>query len=210
MLVALSLPFVVEPYVWAVEVLAILFAVTCVRCLDCRTRLPMTRGRLATARLPRTAYVVLWAYVLVMLVGATWTYAGAPPGAWLQAAFDLARNPWDRIGHLFQGALPALVALSLRRTDAAPTARLSAGVALALGTAAGVAIGLTFEGLEGLAQLWAPAGVDFVQAQGDALDRWWDLALAGLGGFGAAGGAVLLMRREGAPSADLRIARDRR
>jgi len=32
------------------------------------------------------------------------TYANVPPGFWVQELFDLARNPYDRLGHFAQGS----------------------------------------------------------------------------------------------------------
>ena len=54
-----------------------------------------------------------WAMALhavVLLVGAHYTYAETPLGFWLQDAFDFSRNHYDRIGHLAQGFIPAMVA----------------------------------------------------------------------------------------------------
>ena len=36
-----------------------------------------------------------------------------PLGHWVQEAFDLARNPYDKLGHLFQGFVPAMAAREL-------------------------------------------------------------------------------------------------
>lgn len=191
-LIALSGWLAVDLYVWAIEVAAIGFAITVVQALDgCR----FGHGeRLAMARFPRGIERLLNAYILVMLIGATWTYAGAPPGAWLQHTFGLARNPWDRIGHVLQGALPAWIALQLcvrgaRVRGLAPQ--------LALGLGAGLAIAGLFEGLEALAASVAPAGVDFVQAQGDPFDRWWDLGFALIGAGAATLSANVLSARAG-------------
>ncbi|MCQ4320770.1 DUF2238 domain-containing protein [Stutzerimonas stutzeri] len=36
-----------------------------------------------------------------------------PVGFWLQDWLDLSRNPYDRLGHFFQGVVPALIAREL-------------------------------------------------------------------------------------------------
>jgi len=196
LLVALAAtgPTAVDAYVWAVEVAAVIVAVLAVDALDGRRI-----GALQVGPHRRTVHMLLWVYVGVMLVGATWTYGAAPPGAWLQAAFDLTRNPWDRIGHLFQGALPALVVLGVRRAPGAGAQRGAAEggarrerlpllPALGLALAAGLAVAGLFEALEAAFAHFAPASVDFVDAQGDANDRGWDLFWAGLGaGLAACG-----------------------
>jgi uncharacterized membrane protein YjdF len=42
------------------------------------------------------------------MLGAPYTYARVPLGFDLQQWFDLSRNPYDKIGHFFQGFVPAL------------------------------------------------------------------------------------------------------
>ena len=62
--------------------------------------------------------VAIVLHMLVLLYGGHYTYALTPFGDWLQSWLGLSRNPFDRIGHLMQGAVPALVAreILLRRT----------------------------------------------------------------------------------------------
>lgn len=199
--IALSGWLAVDLYVWAIEVAAIAFAFVVVRALDNRHFCAGEPPTLAMAAFPRGVYWLLHAYMLVMLIGATWTYAGAPPGAWLEHVLGLARNPWDRVGHLLQGALPAWITLQLRVRGRAPRRLVSQ---LALGLAAGLAIAGLFEGLEALAASAAPAGVDFVQTQGDPLDRWWDLGFALTGASVATLGAngLRVRARAGARAAE--------
>ena len=40
---------------------------------------------------------------LVLIIGGTYTYARVPFGFYLQDAFHLSRNPYDKIGHFMQG-----------------------------------------------------------------------------------------------------------
>ena len=49
------------------------------------------------------AYRLIFLHALILLLGGHYTYAHVPLGFWLQEVFDLARNPYDRIGHLAQG-----------------------------------------------------------------------------------------------------------
>ena len=55
-------------------------------------------------------YVLITLHALVLAVGGAYTYARVPLGLWIQDAFHLARNPYDKIGHLMQGFVPALAA----------------------------------------------------------------------------------------------------
>ena len=117
----------------------------------------------------------LWLYGFVMLIGAHWTYGHAPPGEWLRELLGLHRNPWDRVGHLFQGAVPALFLLGLQPRGTSFRRRL------ALALLAGLATALTFEGLESLVAHLVADGAGFVQAQGDPFDSLFDILFATLG-----------------------------
>ena len=60
--------------------------------------------------LTRLLYVCIFCHAVVLIVGGTYTYARVPLGFYLEQRLDLSRNPYDRIGHLFQGFVPALAA----------------------------------------------------------------------------------------------------
>lgn len=134
---------------------------------------------LATARgfpLTPLAYIVITLFALILVLGGTYTYARVPLGFTLQEWFDLARNPYDRIGHFFQGVTPAIVAreLLLRTSPLRPGKWLFAIVTLScLGISAG------YELIEWLAAvLWADGSVEFLGTQGDVWDAQWDMFLA--------------------------------
>jgi putative membrane protein len=76
---------------------------------------------LATARrfpLTPLLYGLLFVHAVILMVGGHYTYARVPLGFWAQEVFDFARNHYDRIGHLAQGFVPAILAreILLRRT----------------------------------------------------------------------------------------------
>jgi putative membrane protein len=47
------------------------------------------------------------------MVGGHYTYAEVPLGEWIRDAFDQTRNNYDKIGHLAQGFVPAIIAREL-------------------------------------------------------------------------------------------------
>lgn len=61
-------------------------------------------------RYPLTSllFVGVMLHCLVLMYGGAYTYARAPLGDWLAQWFSLDRNPYDKIGHFFQGLIPAL------------------------------------------------------------------------------------------------------
>jgi len=63
-------------------------------------------------RFPLTSLLYFWIFVhaVVLIVGGTYTYARVPFGFQLADLLGVTRNPYDKIGHFFQGFVPALVA----------------------------------------------------------------------------------------------------
>mgnify|MGYP003338561962 CR=1 FL=1 len=71
-------------------------------------------------------YRLLALHAAVLIVGGYYTYAEVPAGRWVQEAFGLARNHYDRFGHLIQGFVPAMVVREwLLKTDRKSTRRNS-------------------------------------------------------------------------------------
>ncbi len=63
-------------------------------------------------RFPLTSllYFCIFLHAVVLIVGGTYTYARVPFGFQLAELLGIERNPYDKIGHFFQGFVPALVA----------------------------------------------------------------------------------------------------
>lgn len=118
---------------------------------------------------------LLAAHALVLIHGGAYTYAEAPAGFWLQDVLGTARNPWDRVGHLMQGFVPAILAreLLLRLT---PLRR--GGWLVYLVLAAALSFSALFELIEWWAALAFGADADaFLATQGDVWDTQWDMFL---------------------------------
>ena len=133
------------------------------------------------ARFPLTPllYSLLALHAAVLIVGGHYTYAEVPLGSWMQDAFGLARNHYDRIGHFAQGFIPAILAreILLRRTP------LRAGKWLFFLV---LCVCLAFSAFYELVEWWVAAGTGsaaeaFLGTQGDPWDTQWDMFLAGIG-----------------------------
>ena len=114
-------------------------------------------------------------HALVLIHGGTYTYSLTPGGFWLQELLGTARNPWDRLGHLMQGFVPAILAreLLLRLT---PLRR--GGWLTYLVLAACLSFAAFFELIEWWAALIYGADADaFLATQGDQWDTQWDMFL---------------------------------
>ena len=66
-----------------------------------------TRNRFPLTRL---AYVLILVHCIILMVGGHYTYAEVPAGDWFSGLFDPPRNNYDKLGHLAQGFIPAIVA----------------------------------------------------------------------------------------------------
>lgn len=142
---------------------------------------------LAWGRFPLTRLLcwLLVLHALVLVYGGAHTYALTPLGLWFQESFDLARNHYDRLGHFFQGFVPAILAreLLLRRTPLRPGGWLAY-----LCIAAALSFSAFFELIEWWAALiWGGDADAFLATQGDVWDTQWDMFLALCGAIIAMG-----------------------
>ncbi len=58
-------------------------------------------------------YVLILLHAIILMVGGHYTYAEVPAGDWLRDLTDGNRNNYDKLGHLAQGFVPAMVAREL-------------------------------------------------------------------------------------------------
>ena len=66
-------------------------------------------------RFPLTplAYVLILVHCVILMVGGHYTYAEVPVGEWFRELTDGTRNNYDKLGHLAQGFIPAIIAREL-------------------------------------------------------------------------------------------------
>src|SRR3954452_15773177 len=82
---------------WILEVFPILLGVPLL--IATRRRFPLTP----------LAYRLLFLHALILMLGGHYTYARVPLGFWVRDLLGLARNHYDRLGHLAQGFVPAII-----------------------------------------------------------------------------------------------------
>jgi putative membrane protein len=149
---------------WLLEVVWVIAGLPLVLVL--RRRFPLTR-------------LLCWLlaiHAVILIYGGAHTYALTPLGLWAQETFDLARNHYDRLGHLAQGFVPAILAreLLLRNTPLRPGGWLAY-----LCVAAALSFSAFFEMIEWWAALvWGGEADAFLATQGDVWDTQWDMFLA--------------------------------
>ena len=71
---------------------------------------PVLVATFSRFRLSPLLYRLLFLHAVILMVGGHYTYARVPIGFWVQDGFDLSRNHYDRLGHLAQGFIPAILA----------------------------------------------------------------------------------------------------
>ncbi|MBQ0719802.1 MAG: DUF2238 domain-containing protein [Gammaproteobacteria bacterium] len=133
--------------------------------------------------LTRLVYYLLFAHAALLLVGAHYTYARVPLGFWMQDWFDFSRNNYDRLGHLAQGFVPALVARELfLRRQIVKKGRWLFFLVLCFC----LAFSAFYELIEWWTAVFAGDGsIDFLGVQGDVWDAQWDMFIALIGAVAA-------------------------
>lgn len=58
-------------------------------------------------------YVFILIHLIILFVGAHYSYAKVPLFDWIKEAFDQSRNNYDKVGHFAQGFIPAMIAREL-------------------------------------------------------------------------------------------------
>lgn len=124
-------------------------------------------------------YRLILIHAVILMVGGHWSYARVPAGFWVQELLGWQRNPYDRLGHLAQGFVPAMVARELYRR----LIPLRPGRWLAfLVVASCLALSACYEFVEWWTALALGQGADaFLGTQGDPWDTQWDMFLALVG-----------------------------
>lgn len=132
-------------------------------------------------RFPLTTllYVCILVHSVVLIVGGTYTYARVPFGFQLAELLHVERNPYDKIGHFFQGFVPALVAREVMLRGCYVTGRRMLDF---LVVCIALAISAVYELVEwGVAELLGQGADEFLGTQGYAWDTQSDMLMALIG-----------------------------
>lgn len=144
-------------------------------------------------RLSAASYILIFAFFVMHVLGAHYTYSETPAGVWLQMIFDTERNHYDRAVHFFFG----LLLVSPFRDQVECATRLSARAAWGVSVLIITALSTAYELVEWLtAEIVSPDNAAaFLGTQGDVFDAQKDMGLAILGAF--LGLVVAIMARWG-------------
>ena len=169
-----------QPYdrpTWALEVFPVVIV------------LPLLWATYRRFPLTPLLYGCIFLHALVLMLGGAYTYARVPLGFDLAELLGLTRNPYDKIGHFFQGFVPALVAREiLLRGQYVRGNKMLAFVVVCVV----LAISATYEFIEwGVALALGQGADEFLGTQGDPWDTQSDMFFALIGAVTA----LLLLSR---------------
>ena len=140
-------------------------------------------------RFTTLVYTLIWVHAIILMLGGHWTYAEMPLFNWIRDHFHLARNYYDRVGHLAQGFVPALIARELLlRTSPLVRGKWLTAIIICIC----LAISAVYELIEWATAMAIGESADkFLATQGDIWDTKWDMFLALCGAIAA----LLLLSR---------------
>jgi len=156
-----------DRFTWWLEVAPILVA------------LPILAGTYRRFPLTSLAYVLIGVQACILMLGAHYTYAEVPLGFWVRDALGLERNHYDRLGHIAQGFVPAIIIREvLMRTSSLRPGRWLSFLVVCVA----LAVSAVYEFLEWWAAvLTGESATAFLGTQGDPWDTQWDMFLCTVG-----------------------------
>ena len=163
-----------QPYdraTWALEIFPVVIA------------LPILFASYRHFPLSSLLYIGIFAHAAVLMLGGAYTYARVPLGFEIAELLGLSRNPYDKIGHFFQGLVPALVAREiLIRGEYVRGKKMLAFIVICIV----LAISATYEFIEwGVALAIGQGADEFLGTQGDPWDTQSDMFFALIGAVSA-------------------------
>jgi len=180
----------VDPYTTFLVVIATAFVWSAIRPVDYAVWIfELSLGLVGIAfliatrglwRLSGLVYVLAAIHFVILACGAKYTYAEMPLFNWLRDAFHLARNDFDRVGHLAQGFIPAMfVREFLRRYGGLRPGALLGFLCISVC----LAFSAFYEILEWwiVLKFYPTSGPEWLGMQGDPWDAQEDMLMALIG-----------------------------
>lgn len=124
-------------------------------------------------------YFFILLHSIILFIGGHYTYAEVPFFNWMKETFNLSRNNYDKVGHFFQGFVPAMMVRELfirKKVISNPSYFNFIVVSICL------AISAAYEWIEWWVSLSTGEGGDaFLGTQGYVWDTQSDMLLATIG-----------------------------
>lgn len=153
-----------DQFIWFLEVVPAIIGAVVLIALYPRVKLTML------------VYCLIWLHALVLMVGGHWTYSEMPLFSWLRDEYGLARNYYDRLGHVAQGFVPAIIAREILIRNAVVQ---GSRWLFFIVTCVCLAVSAFYEFIEWWVAVASGSAADeFLATQGDIWDTQWDMFLA--------------------------------
>ena len=153
-----------DQFIWFLEVVPAIIGAVVLLALYPRFKLTML------------VYCLIWLHALVLMVGGHWTYSEMPLFSWLRDEYGLARNYYDRLGHVAQGFVPAIIAREILIRNAVVQGRRWLFFIV---TCICLAVSAFYEFIEWWVAVASGSAADeFLATQGDIWDTQWDMFMA--------------------------------
>lgn len=126
-------------------------------------------------------YVLILLHCIILMVGGHYTYAEVPLFDEIKEVFDSTRNNYDKVGHFFQGLVPALIARELLIRKNAVNGKAWRNLFI-------ISVTLAFSAFYELIEWWVAllsdeAAESFLGTQGYIWDTQSDMLYALIGAF---------------------------
>ncbi len=127
-------------------------------------------------------YTLILIHMVILMVGGHYTYAEVPLFDYIKEVFDQARNNYDKVGHLAQGFIPAILAREiLLRKEIVSGSKIWLNYII-------LSIILAFSAFYELIEWWVALGTGedaeaFLGTQGYVWDTQSDMGYALMGGI---------------------------
>jgi len=130
-------------------------------------------------RFTNLVYTLIAIHCCILFVGGHFTYAEVPLFDWIRDTFHQSRNNYDKVGHLAQGLVPALIIREIfLRNEVINKKRWLAFILVCIC----MAISVTYEFIEWLVSiLTGESGDSFLGTQGYIWDTQSDMLYATIG-----------------------------
>ena len=162
---------------WLLEVFSVIIA------------LPVMWATYRRFLLTTLLYACIFLHAVVLMIGGAYTYARVPLGFQIADLLHLSRNPYDKIGHFFQGFVPALAAREILMRGRYVRGRKMIAF---LVVCVVMTISSAYELIEWLAAvIFGEGAYEFLGTQGDMWDTQADMLFALIGAVTA----LLLLSR---------------
>lgn len=124
-------------------------------------------------------YTLILIHCVILIIGSHYTYAEVPFFNWIKEVFNSSRNNYDKIGHLAQGFIPAIITREILIRNAVVNGKMWLNVVI---VAICMAISVSYEFMEWLvAELTGDSAESFLGTQGYIWDTQSDMLYATIG-----------------------------